>query len=195
MFRKALLLMTFGVLLCLPQTATASWYDKGVALVAGQNPELEATGTAAFTSASGGLHCNTGTIRVQATGGTTTGHLMTYSAEDTKQCEVSGGLVLLTGGTTTLKKTQLTGVPSGTHNGSTIAISNFVLHVEFNNGFKLTLSTIEKSPLIIIPDNTTAVTKATSTGEMNTSLSSGKVTVTTSGTILGEASGTYGLVS
>jgi hypothetical protein len=198
MLKKIMLLMTAVAAMFAigAQAASAEWYDKGTALVGGENPTLEITGTVAFTSTGGGVHCNTGTATLQATGGTTDGHVLAFGVEETSKCEVSGGLVFLTGGTTTLKSVTLTGTPTGVNNGgNTIDVSNVTLHNEFNNGFKLTLSSIAGQPLVSTPNNTTSVSSATLSGELNSTLSAGKVKVAGSLNVLAPNVGTYGLVS
>jgi len=178
------------------QAAPAEWYDKGTALKAGENPTFEVTGTVAFTSSGGGVHCNTGTSKVQLTGGTTDGHVLTFGVEGPSKCEVSGGLVLLTGGTTTLKSVTLTGTPTDKNDGNNeLQISGVTLHNEFNNGFKLTLSSIAGSPLKGTPDNATSMSSATLAGELNSTLAAGKVNVSGSLNVLAPNAGTYGLVS
>jgi hypothetical protein len=191
--KLALFALTACALVIAVPTASANWYHEGEALKAGENPQISISGTAAFTSSSGGVHCATGgQLTIEGTGGTTDGHLVSYELEE-KKCEVSGGLIFLTGGTTSLKSGQLTGTPDGTHNGKVIEIFDIIIHSEFNNGFKLTLIADKEFPLIVTPDNPKAATAGTATGEMTSTLSSGKVKITASGTILGEASGTYGI--
>jgi len=197
--RKMMLALAAAVAVCAlgAQAASAEWYDKGTALKSGENPTLEATGTVAFTSSSGGVHCNTGTSKLQFTGGTTDGHVLTFGVEEASKCEVSGGLVLLTGGTTTLKGVTLTGMPTDKNDGNheKIEISGVTLDNEFNNGFKLTLSSITGSPLIATPNNTTSISSATLAGELNSTLAAGKVKVSGTLNVLAPNAGTYGLVS
>jgi len=197
MFKKIMLMATavMAMFAIGAQAASANWFHSGAGLAAGENPTLEITGTVAFTSSGGGVHCNTGTSKLQATGGTNNGHVLTFAVEEANKCEVSGGLVLLTGGTTTLKKVELTGTPSGTNNGSTIEIAGVSLHNEFNNGFKLTLSSIAGQPLIATPNETTSVSSAGLAGELNSTLAAGKVKVAGSLNVLAPNTGTYGLVS
>ena len=195
---KRLMALTAIVALCAigSQAASAEWYDKGTALKSGENPTLEVTGTVAFTSSGGGVHCTTGTSKMQFTGGTTDGHVLTFGVEETSKCEVSGGLVLLTGGTTTLKSVTLTGTPTDKLGGNNeLQISGVTLHNEFNNGFKLTLSSIAGSPLKGTPNNSTAISSAALSGELNSTLAAGKVSVVGSLNVLAPNSGTYGLVS
>jgi len=211
MFKKIMLMATavMAMFAIGAQAASANWFDKGAGLAAGENPTLEITGTVAFTSSGGGVHCNTGTSKLQATGGTNDGHVLTFGVEEANKCEVSGGLVLLTGGTTTLKKVELTGTPTGTNNGgNTIDVTKVSLHNEFNNGFKLTLSTIKciikheggvetevETPLVATPNNTTAIESATLAGKLNSTLAAGQVTVSGSLSVLGTDKNTYGLVA
>jgi hypothetical protein len=196
--RKTMLALTAAVALCAfgAQAASAEWYDKGTALKSGENPTLEVTGTVAFTSSGGGVHCNTGTSKMQFTGGTTDGHVLTFTVEEPSKCEVSGGLVFLTGGTTTLRSVTLTGTPTEKQNSDNeIHISAITLHNEFNNGFKLTLSSVAGSPLVVTPNNTTSISSATLSGELNSTLAAGKVAVSGSLNVLAPNVGTYGLVS
>jgi len=213
MRKKMIVLLILGLaVLLMPQSASAEWYDNGIALEPGENPVVEMTGTVTFIGPTFGVHCPAGTISVRATGGTTTGHLVAYEAENTKTCEVSGGLVFLSGGTTSVKAAQLTSVPTADHNGKVIELLNINWHIEFNSGFKLTLSTppectiTEKiegitttttvtTPITVTPDDLTAATGGTAEGTLNNNLSASPVVVQASGNILGEASGTYGLVS
>jgi hypothetical protein len=187
------------------QAASAEWYDKGTALVAGENPTLEATGTVAFTSTAGGVHCNTGTAKLQATGGEkakTTGHVLSFGVEETSKCEVSGSLVFLTGGSTTLETVTLTqeptkveGTPEANNATSHLEVKGIELHNKFTNGFELTLFS-EASPLKATPvGSTTAISSATLSGELNSTLSVGKVKVAGTLEVLGAAKGTYGLVA
>lgn len=193
MSKKSVLLAIVGVVFAISApSASASWYHEGEALGEGQNPQITVSGTAAFTSASGGIHCATGgQLTLEGTGGTTDGHLVSYELEESK-CEVSGGLAFLGGGTTSLKSGELTGTPDGNHNGKTIELYDIVLHSEFNSGFKLTLTADEESPVIVTPDNPSAVTAGTVHGQMTSSLG-GTVTVAANGSVLGEAAGTYGI--
>jgi len=178
------------------QAASANWFDNGAGLAEGVNPHIDITGTVAFTSSGGGVHCNTGTSTLQATGNTNIGHVLTFSVEEPSKCEVSGGLVLLTGGTTTLKSVTLTKpTPEGTNTGSVINITGVTLHNEFNNGFKLTLSSIAGSPLVATPNNTTSISSTTLAGELNSTLAAGKVKVAGSLNVLAPNVGTYGLVA
>lgn len=174
------------------QTASADWYHSGTALKSGENPSLETTGTVAFTSSAGGVHCATGTATLQATGGTTDGHVPAFGAEEIGKCEVSGGLAFLTGGTTTLSKVTLTEGTTLTVDAATgdVTVSAVSLHNEFKNGFELTLSS-QETPLTIKPTTTKAITSGALSGKLNSTLGTA-VTVTGSQTVLAPNSGTYG---
>jgi hypothetical protein len=179
-------------------TASAEWYDNGVALSAGENPTLETTGTFAFTSSGGGVHCNTATATIQLTGGTSFGHDQVFTVEEPSKCEVSGGLVFLTGGTTTVTSLTSTEWEKGsalTWGSGKIGWCKWKKHIKFKNGFELTLSSIESSPLDTTPNNTTSISSLALSGELNSTLAAGKVKVSGSFSVLAPNAGTYGLVS
>jgi len=176
--------------------ATAEWYDKGVALHSGENPTIELTGTWAFTSSGGGLHCNTSTAKIQFTGGTTDGHVLTTGFEEPTKCEISGGTSILCGGTTTFKGATLTGTPTIVNiGGSDVQISGISTHLECNNGFKITLSSIAGLPLTLTPNNTTCISSWALSGQLNSTLGAGKVIVEGLYNVLAPNICTYGLVS
>lgn len=173
------------------QPASADWYHSGLALKAGENPSIETTGTVAFTSSAGGVHCATGTSTFQATGGTTNGHVLASGAEEVGKCEVSGGLVFLTGGTTTVSKCELTGATIQIDAATgRITLLSVTLHIYFKNGFTMTLSS-EEVPLTITPNNTKAISSGTLSGKLNSTLGT-SVTVTGSQNVLAPNAGTYG---
>jgi hypothetical protein len=137
---------------------------------------------------------------MQLTGGTSIGHDLAFTVEEPSKCEVSGGLVFLTGGTTTVKSLTSTEWEEG--GALTIDFVNgkfgwckWEKHIEFNNGFSLTLSSIAGSPLNTTPNNTTSISSLTLSGELNSTLAAGKVKVSGSTEVLGTDKGTYGLVS
>jgi hypothetical protein len=179
--------------------AMGQWYDKGTPLEYYEDPTSEATGYIAVSSSGGGVHCSSGTMTYEIWGGTAFGltYVKTFWVESPKSCEVSGGLSFLTGGTTTLKTVTLTGTPYASSSEVGVYVSGILIHTEFTNGFKLTLSSIEGSPLVATPDNTTSITSISSfafSGELNSTLSAGKMKVVGSLTVLEPDTGTYGLV-
>jgi hypothetical protein len=175
------------------QTAAAEWYDKGVALKAGENTEAHMKGTFAFTSSQGGVHCESGTMKLKFTGGTAEGTVPVIGVETPKACELSGGLVFLCGGTTTLKSITPASLPKIVNNGGTsITLSTLVLDYECNNGFKFTVSSIASEPLVGTPDNAKAITKVAFAGMLNSTLGV-KVTIVYNMNMVGADSGTYGL--
>jgi hypothetical protein len=161
------------------QSASASWYHNDVALSAGQNPHITATGTMAFTSSGGGCHCPSVHMTIQLTGGTTDAHVKSVSVPTPGSCEVSGGLVFLTGGTTSVKAVTLTGEPTliRTAGQDDLELTKTVVHTEFNNGFKMTLSSVESEPITVTVDKTTTVSTLTIEGKKNSTLAAGKVTI------------------
>jgi hypothetical protein len=178
MLRKMMLLATAVTALAAfgAQGASANWFHEDKPLVAGQNPHITATGTVQFTSSGGGVHCPSAHTTIQLTGGTTDAHVKSFSVPAPATCEVSGGLVFLTGGTTTLKTVTLTGEPTGTRTGDDLQVTNVSLHNEFTNGFKLSL-TSETAPLTGTVDKTTVVSTITLEGKLNSTLAAGPVTV------------------
>lgn len=192
MLKKLMLLATaaVAVLAMGASSASANWYDNGTALVAGQNPTLNGTGTAAFTSPNGGTHCNTTDAAVQLTGGTTTAHITKFEATNIGTCEVSGGLVFLTGGTTSLKSATLTTGATAHSNGSDLTVEGIKLHNVYNNGFSITLSSKAGSPLTATLDNLKKASKLTLTGTLTSGL--GELSVTAH---LTDHSPTYGITA
>jgi hypothetical protein len=186
---SALIVISSGI-------AAAEWYDEGTALNSGENPTIELTGTWAFTSSGGGLHCNTSTMKLQFTGGTTDGHLLSTTIEEPSKCEISGGTVFLCAGTTTFKSATLTGTPTLVNNGgSNVQISGIVTHLECNNGFKVTLSSIAGQPSTLTPNNSTCISSWTLSGELNSTLAAGKLKFSGQLNVLAPNACTYGLVS
>jgi hypothetical protein len=174
--------------------ALGNWYDKGIGLKDGEDPSLELTGAFAFTSSGGGVNCEKVTLKTELTGSTADAHIKSFAAEEPGKCEVSGGLVFLTTGTTTLKAITLTGEPTAINSKEeSVLLSNIALHYEFNNGFKATLSSIEGEPLIATPDDTTEISSVSLGGELDSTLFAGKVKVSGSLNVLGADDGTYGL--
>jgi hypothetical protein len=196
MLRKAMLL-SLAVFAVSAQGATANWYDEGEGLKEGENPTLQSTGTLAFTSSGGGVHCTDGYMTMQMTGSWNDGRLNAVGVENPGLCEVSGGLVFLTGGTTTLTSVTYTGnivIPEITNSLSHINIRLIKLHYAFKNGFKVELS-LEGLTLATTPDWATEMSSFALSGEMFSSLAAGKVKMSGSLAVLAPDAGTYGLVS
>lgn len=174
MRKKMILLATaaMALLAFAAQSASADWYDTGVALEDGDDPHILATGPASFSSSAGGVACPETEATIELTGGTTDAHIVWFTVTDPKKCEVSGGLVFLTGGTTTLKSATLTGGATAKINAEKddLTLTGVSLHNEYNNGFKLTLSSIESEPLTITVDNAKKVTTLTLEGKLNSTL-------------------------
>jgi len=188
-FASALIVIGSGV-------ATAEWYDEGVALRSGENPTLELTGTWAFTSSGGTLHCNTSTMKLQFTGGTTDGHVLATGFEEPAKCEINGGTRLLCGGTTAFKASTLTGTPTLINDGgSDLLMSGVSTHLECNNGFAVTLSSIAGSPLTLPPNNTTCISSLAVSGQLNSTLAAGKVEIHGQYNVLAPNVCTYGVIS
>jgi len=181
------------------QLAEADWYDKGVPLTNGQNPVIALTGTFAFTSPNGGVHCNAGVMELELIGGTTDGHISTINAEEADKCEIVGPLALLCKGTTTIQSFNLTSTPTLINNGgANIRITNVDLDVECT-GLTVTLISMAGQPMVATPDNTTGIGKLTLSGRLQAKFGEfpGESEVTMAGTqsVLGGKAGTYGLVS
>lgn len=193
MKRKGLfVLMAIALSLVTAQSAAAGWYDKGTGLPSGTNPSIQLTGTFDFTSATGGVDCPAITATLQMTGGGTDGHLSSLSPETLLGCEVTGVLVFLAGGSTTVSSINLTTAGTAVSTGEEdIRISGLTIDYRFTNGFKLTLSPVEESPLVATPDDPEAMTKATLSGPMSSAL--GNVTVNGSMNVVGGNAGTYGV--
>jgi len=175
------------------QTAAAEWYDKGVALKAGENKEVHMKGTLAFTSSQGGVHCETGTIKIKLTGGTTAGDVTVFGVENDPACEVTGGLAFLCGGATGIKEILPEGLFQAQNSGgTTITLTAITLKYECSNGFTFTLSSIAGQPIVGTPDNSKAMTKVAFGGMLNTTLGV-KATFASNMTMVGADSGTYGV--
>jgi hypothetical protein len=201
--KKMMAVMVVVVACCAigAQSASADWYDNGTALNAGQNPTLEVTGTVALSSSGGSLHCNTGTWRFQLTGGTLLSHMLTAGVEEPSKCEVNGGWVFLSGGTTSLKSVTLTGTPEAFNGfGTELAIVNTEMHYVFNNGYKFSVSTIGKGSgveqaILATPNNTTSISSLALSGELATTKVAAKAKISGTLTVLAPDNGTSGLVS
>ena len=187
-----MIVFAFGAVTVAP--AQGAWTHEGVPL-GGESPSVELTGTFAVSSSGGGVHCGKLATELELTGGTDDGHLQGFTAEEIGKCEVSGGLVFLTGGTTTLKSLTLTGGATATSSeGKVVQLSGISLHYEFNNGFQMTLSSVVASPLVATPDNPAEIGSFTLSGELNTTLAAGKAAVAGTLNVLGESNGTFGQV-
>lgn len=149
MLKKLMLLATaaMAVFAFGAQGASANWFHGSSALKAGENPHINTTGSLSFTSPNGGTSCNTVDSTIELIGGSTTGHIRSFEVTNIGACEISGALVFLTGGTTTLKSATLTGsgawtptihqiIKSGKHH---LSVTGLTLHIAYANGFKLTL--------------------------------------------------------
>jgi len=177
--------------------ASASWYDKGVALGAGQNPTIHLTGPIGFTSSAGHVHCTNATANIQATGGSTDGHVTAFApiSNPTESCHLSGGIVLLCGGTTKLETVILVGTPTATLTKvpDTVDITNVKLTQSCANGFGFELSS-ETNPLVISNITTpSAIVSGTIAGTLKSTLSSGTVAVHGDMTVTPSEQGTYGI--
>jgi len=176
--------------------ALGNWFDKGIGLNTGEDPTLELTGAFGFVSSGGGVNCAKSALDLELTGSTADGHIKSFTAEEPGKCEVSGGLVLLGGGTTSLKSVTLTGEPTAINNEEKeIQLSDITLHYEFNNGFKMTASSIVGNPLVATPDSSTAINSLSVAGQVNSTLAAGKLNVTGSLSVVGKDAGTYGVTS
>jgi len=175
-------------------TASASWYHSGVALFAGEERTIHFTGTWKFSSSAGGIHCANTTVLIHATGGTTTGHA-TFSVSNPTECEVSGGLVLLCGGTTKLETVTHTQgatvhiIPGTDH----LTVTNFTQHQACANGFKFDFTSGEKPLTIENLDNPKAISKGTISGSLKTNLSSGTLSILAHLEVTPSEAGTYGI--
>ena len=178
-------------------SASASWYHKGVALGNGQNVTIHLTGPIGFTSNAGNVHCTNATANIEATGGTTDGHVTAFAPinSPTESCHLSGGIVLLCGGTTKLETVALVGKPTATLTkaADTVDISGVVLTQKCANGFGFELSS-ETNPLVISNITTpSAIVSGTIAGTLKTTLSSGTVAVHGEMTVTPSEQGTYGI--
>ena len=176
------------------QPSLGDWYDRGAALENGEDPALELTGTFGFTSSSGGVHCAKAALDLELTGATVDGHVKSFTAEEPGSCEVSGGLVLLAGGTTKLKAITLTGEPTAAASEEKqIELSGISLHYEFANGFAATMTSKGGEPLLGTPDDPAEIASVAVAGKLNTTLSSGIVSVAGALNVVGADKGTYGV--
>jgi len=161
MRRKAALSLVLALSLCavVPGIASATWRDNGVKLGPGENPHAQLEGTFAFRSPIGtpnaiGVHCSPVVVDLWLTGGTTEAHVTSLEVTNPAKCEVLvGPLVLLTGGTTSVKKVTLTGSPSVTYSlepAIEVNLNGLALDYEFNNGYKLELTSAESA---LTPEN------------------------------------------
>ena len=91
--RKAILLAMAAAIVAMfavPGSASANWTKHHAALPAGQNAELEITGTdIRFTSSSGGVTCSSTISKVDFEGGTTTGKITSFAPEVSKQTTIT----------------------------------------------------------------------------------------------------------
>lgn len=151
-------------------SASALWRDNGIQITPGSNPSINITGTAAFTSPNGGTHEARADLVIQLTGGTTTSHFLGWLTTVPSEAEVSGGLVFLTGGTTSLKSASLTSGGTAHSNGSDLTVTGIALHYEYNNGFKITLSSKVGNPLTMTLNNRKQASQFTLTGSLGSGL-------------------------
>jgi len=175
------------------QPASAEWFDEGKALKKGENPIFKLEGDFRIKGGVGTVECSKGVFGfLELTGGTTDGHLNEFNVNVPEECEIAGGLVLLTGGTTTLKSMVLTaGAKAVNDEGLSIKISGLSLHYEFKNGFKLTLTSIAGSPLVAVPDLAAKIGKVFATGKLSSN--AGEMNASGVLTVLAGANGTYGI--
>jgi len=175
------------------QTASAEWFDEGKALKKEENPIFKLEGDLRLKGKTGTVECPKGVFAfLELTGGTTDGHLSGLNVNIPEECEVEGGLVLLTGGTTTLSSMQLTaGATAVNDEGIRIVVSGVSLHYKFKNGFAATFTSIAGSPLVGVPDAAKKIGKVFVTGKLNSNI--GEMSASGVLTVLAGPNGTYGI--
>lgn len=193
MFKKTMLLLTAAaaVLAFAAPAASANWTHSGEVIPGGTNPSINLTGTVSFTSGLGGVHCNEGTATIQATGGSTDGHVTAFGVEDPTKCDVTGFLAFIAGGTNSLTKVTLTGTPTAKVEGGDIRISGVQLHNTFKNT-SITLGSTETA-LTADPDNNAEISSGSLSGTLNNETLGGTVTVKGNMSVINGDAKTYGI--
>ena len=135
-----------------PSTASAIWTDNHKHILQGVNPQIHGIGTAAFTSAAGGIHCSEVTATVQLTGGQTTA-TTTQFTPTLSSCKTNGGLAQCTITSITVENTPWLAHIQGTViNQTNVTITNH-LHGLFCPQ-KLQLHSTAQDLVIIQPEET-----------------------------------------
>jgi hypothetical protein len=188
--KMTLLAMAVGAIAAFaaPSVASADWTHNTVPLGPGQNPHVLLEGTTEFNSETlGGVSCHESTATLQATGGTTTGHVKSFSAHNLgTQCTVSGFIAAICG-ENSLTNITLTGEPKVTiTSAKDLEVEGIVLHNSFGECLSITLS----GDLSAEVDNGESISNATLEGTLDTG-GFGEVEVDGDLTVTPE--GTYGI--
>lgn len=194
-FKKIALMATLALaaMSVAASAASANWLHEGEPLGPEDTPQITLEGSASFSGETGGVSCHGGvTAVIEATGGTTDGHVKSFTVHNPTTCHVSGLLQLLAGGTNSLHKVELTGEPTVTINNGKLEITGVTLHNTFAN-LELTLSSAS-SPLVGTPESASSISSVSVTGPLNTSIGT-SVTATLDLDVIGGDAGTYGISS
>jgi hypothetical protein len=198
MMKKMILLamaVTALVALAGPAAASANWTDNHSVITSGNNPTISFDGTAQFASATAEVHCTGVTGRLEATGGTTDGHLREFTVDTpTTNCDVSRSVGELCG-THSLERVGLKAgnVPTATVAGGKITITKIELENEFvkaGGGACLVLLLTDEGGVTATPDNTATINDVTLGGFLKAG-GFGKVAV--GGTLTVTPAGRYGI--
>jgi hypothetical protein len=78
----------------IPSSASALWTHNHSDIQAGNNPQLHFEGSYAFQSSGGQINCTSVTSTIQLTGGQTTGHVNSFTANNPQTaCHTNGGII------------------------------------------------------------------------------------------------------